>query len=174
MERVFTAKAWNFLAWAIIVIGTVFAFADMLLWVQQAGWQDIRKALLLEGLLTLALLMILFVNLSEKIILTEQSLTQIYRSVLFFKVHRRSVEWKDITKIEGEFGFFHIGDRITLHLSRDKFSTYDIIQERDRITITNVLTNFDDLVVEITMRASAATVAESVKKFVSRYESVER
>ena len=181
MEKTFVAKTWNFFAYLIVVTGVVFTFSDIFLWVQQAEWRDIIKASLLEGLVILTLLIVLFIKISEKIVLTEHGITQLYNAMpqfykgisLLFKADRRSVEWKDITKIEGEFGIFHIGERITLYLARDKFSTYDVIQERDRMTITNDLSNFENLVVEVVTRATGATVAENVKKIVSRYKNAD-
>jgi hypothetical protein len=46
-----------------------------------------------------------------------------------------------------------------------------MLQERDRITITNVLKDFGDLVCEIVEKASTATVSENVKNFMSRYKA---
>ena len=178
MEKVFTAKTWNFFTWFIIFTGAVFIFSDILVWVQ-TGWQNAIKVLLIEGLLMSVLLLILLLGLSRQVVLTEQGITQTYWSPLLLKAPKSlfrthdCVEWKDITRIEGEFGFLHIREKITLYLSRNKFSTWDIIQELDRITITNDLMNFEYLVVEIVKKASSAAVNENVKKFVSRHENAE-
>lgn len=147
----------------------VFAFANFLLFAQGVALQDVIKAIFLEGLLILLFLSIILFTTSEKIILSEQGIAQIYdRSLLLFKINKRFVMWKDITKIKGEFGILHIGEKITIFTSRNKMKIWDIIQERDRITIFNDIWNFKELVAEIVKRAQGAVVDEGVKKFLAK------
>ena len=158
----FVAKTWNFFTCLIITVSIVFLFADFLLWLQ-SGWQNIVKVLLLEGLVILILLLILFGMVSEKVLLGKDGITHVYRSIFLYKFHKLTVEWKDIRRIEGEFGRFHMGERITLFLSRNRSSTFSFFKERDRMTLTNVIRNFQDLVFEIIKRAPAATKDKSIK-----------
>ncbi len=144
----------------------VFTFANFLLWIQGVAWQDVIKAILLEGLLILLLLSILVFTTSEKIILSEQGITQVYdRSIFLFKLNKRFVMWQDIIKIRGEFGILHIGERITIYISHNKMKIWDIILERDRIIISDTIEDFKGLVGEVVQRAHNAQLDEGLKKF---------
>jgi hypothetical protein len=169
MEKKYKPKVWDEFTIVILILCGALVMSDILLWVQGSSWAVILVAIFLELALLVVFFLVRLLIQSQQAILDEQSITHVCRSGLLFKFHKRTVNWKDVTRIEGEFGFIHIGERITLYIGRNKFSTYDIIQERDRITITNVLRDFEDLVCEIVKRGSNATVSESVKHFVSRH-----
>jgi hypothetical protein len=167
MEKKYKTKIWGEFEIIIIICGVLFLISDILLWLQGSSWAAISNAIFLELAILLVLFLARLLIQSQQIILDEQGITQIYRGGPLFSIRRRTVNWKDILKIEGEFGFFHIGDNITLYTSRKKMKIFDIIIERDRFIITNTIKDFKDLVGEVSRRAYNAQLDKGLKKFIA-------
>jgi len=165
MGKEYKPKIWDEFAIVIIILCGALLLSDILLWLQGSSWTVIFNAIFLELALLLMLFLVRILIQSQQIILDEQGITHIYRGGPLFSIRRRTVNWKDILKIEGEFGFFHIGDKITLYTSRKKMKTFDIIKERDRFIITNTIKDFKDLVGEVSRRAYNAQLDKGLKKF---------
>ena len=169
MKRVYTHKVWDELTVGIVVLSGGFVLSIYLLWAKGVPLQDIGKIISMElAVLSLLILVRLLIR-SQHVVLDEDGITNVYRGGLLLKTCKRTILWKDITKIRGEFGIFHIGERITIYISRNKMKIWDTIQERDRITISNNMRNFEELVAEIVKRAQVAAVDEGVKKFLAKH-----
>ena len=141
----------------------LFSVIDVFLVIREAVEQTLNIILLLQTMIIMILVGILLLSLTHKIVINKHSITQSYRGI--FRYNQHTIPWKDIIRVEGEFGVLHIGDKITLYISHKKMKTFDIIKERDRIIITNMVKDFKDLVSEVIRNASNAHLDKELKKF---------
>lgn len=163
MEKIFITKKFNLLTLTTLLTFLLFFAIDIYLLIRGARGIFLRKVFLLEILILFSLAVVLLITFSQKIIIDDHYITQSYRGI--FKFYKHTIPWKDIKKVAAEFGVFHIGEKITLYTSQSEMKFFDIIQERDRITIFNTTKDFNDLVSEVTRRARNAQLDERLKKF---------
>ena len=165
MEKVFITKKCNLLLCAVFLTFLLFATIDIYFLLRETTGVFLYKIFLLQILILSILGVILLITFSQKIIINEHSITQIYRGI--FRFYKYTIPWKDIIRVEGEFSAFHIGDKITLYASRKKMKIVDVIKARDRIVITNTIKDFKELVNEVIRNAYNAQLDKSLKKFVA-------
>jgi len=163
VEKVFINKKCNLLSCAVLFTFLLFVVIDIYLLLRETDRVFLYKIFLLQILILSILAIILLIAFSQKIIINEHSITQIYRGI--FRFYKYTIPWKDIIRVEGEFSAFHIGDKITLYTSRKKMKIVDVIKARDRIIITNTIKDFKYLVNEVIRNAYNAQLDKGLKKF---------
>jgi hypothetical protein len=165
MEKRFAAKRFNFFTGMVLLLITFFIFLDIYLIIGGMGAQPLKRIFMLEGLVICTLTVILLITLSEKIIINEHSIRQTSFHIPGITVAEIAMPWGEVSEVKGEFGLFHIGEKITLRSSGNQSTITDSILERRTMAITNTMENFEEIVREVVTRAENAQLDENLKKF---------
>ncbi len=171
MEKIYPARLWDGFAYIVLSTIVLLLVTDIyILFVLGDPLDSMKELFLIELCLFSMLIFVKIMLYSQTMILNDHGIVM---HLWCFKLHKHTIEWKDIKRIKGPFSCFLIGERVVVYCSRGLFSRFDLFKPRRRMHITNSYQNFESLVVDIVKHATSATVAENVKEYVAKHRHAE-